>query len=753
MRKRPLACACLLIILLFFFAVNLFPPPVQQPKRDKGEKVSVTGTIYKKELRGQAQESVLVLYLKNLSEDSPPGKAVICYLKSGQTEPEIGSRVTVKGNYKTFERASNPGQFDSHSYYLISGISYRLNQAIILEKTMKYSEAGEGIYRLRNFLSNKLSDSLSEKESALMRTILLGEKWELDREVKELYQRNGIAHILAISGLHVSMLGMGLYHLLRKCGLPMKLSAAAALLLLILYGAMTGFSVSALRAIFMFSLHMIAIITERTYDMLTALSTAATVLLISQPLFVNHSGFVFSFGCVLGIGVLTPALTEGKEVLFQRKYFQGKKNVLIYGIKCGLSALSLGVISLPVYLWYYYQFPIWSVLLNLLVIPLMSYLMAAGILLLAVSIVCPSAAFPLVFMIRGIFRIFESACAVSELLPAHLVNFGRPKGWQMVLYLGALLLIIRLKKKLILPVKWLIISIAVMVLLIRPGKELKLTFLDVGQGDGIYIETIDGERFLIDGGSSTVSGVGKYRLIPFLQFQGTCRLDAVFVTHPDADHCNGIKEILEFGADSGVSVDCLILPDIDEKGKSDEYKSLVKTAEQNSVSVIYISRGQKLQRGELIITCLHPQKGYKAEDANAYSIVLELVYGDFSALFTGDLEGEGEQSFLEYQRKRESSRRKEKLTVLKVAHHGSKYSTPKELLEMLNPDIAVISAGEDNRYGHPHEELLERLKEQGCRIYQTAAGGAITMRVKNGEIEVEEFLNSKLIYRLEGKGD
>ncbi|MDE7248782.1 MAG: competence protein ComEC, partial [Lachnospiraceae bacterium] len=140
---------------------------------------------------------------------------------------------------------------------------------------------------------------------------------------------------------------------------------------------------------------------------------------------------------------------------------------------------------------------------------------------------------------------------------------------------------------------------------------------------------------------------------------------------------------------------------------------------------------------------LHPKKGYKTEDENAYSIVLELVYGDFSALFTGDLEGEGEQSFLEYQRKRKSNQGKEKLTVLKVAHHGSKYSTPKELLEIMNPDIAVISAGEDNRYGHPHEELLERLEEQGCRIYQTSISGAITMQVKNGKIKVEEFITSE----------
>ncbi|MCM1127244.1 MAG: DNA internalization-related competence protein ComEC/Rec2 [Lachnospiraceae bacterium] len=737
MRKRPLACACLLLTLLFYLAVNLFSPPVQG--QDMEGKVRVTGRIYQKELRMQAESPVLVLYLKDLSGVSPPGKAVICYLKSGQKEPEMGSRVTVEGSYRTFERASNPGQFDSYSYYLASGISYRLNQAIILEKTVTYSKVGEGLYRIRKFLSDKLSESLAEEESALMRTILLGEKWELDREVKELYQRNGIAHILAISGLHVSMLGMGLYHLLRKSGISMKLSAVLASVLLVLYGVMTGFSVSAVRAILMFSLHMLAIVTERTYDLLTALSVSAVILLVTQPLYVNYSGFVFSFGCVLGIALLTPALTEGEGGIFERK-----KSILTAGVKGILSACSMGVVTLPIYLWYYYQFPLWSVLLNLLVIPLMSYLMAAGILLLAVSIICPSAVGPLTVLIRGIFRIFESACAVSEKLPAHLVNFGRPQAWQMFLYLAVLLLVIRMKKKVTLPVRWLAAAFGVLILLVRPGGELEITFLDVGQGDGIYVETAEGERFLVDGGSSSVGSVGKYRLIPFLQFQGTRRLDAVFVTHPDTDHCNGIKEILEQGEDSGIYVDWLVLPDIEEESKSDEYKSLVEAAKQNHVPVTYISRGQKLQRGELTITCLHPQKGYETEDANAYSMVLELDYGNFSALLTGDLEGTGEQSFLEYQKKREENQESRSLTVLKAAHHGSKYSTTKEFLEMMNPSIAVISAGKGNSYGHPHEELLKRLQEQGCLIYQTSESGAVTVRVKNDRVEVEEFLGSKI---------
>lgn len=754
MRKRPLAWGCLLLTLLLSLAVIFIPPP-QPEAGSKGEKVRVTGRVYRKELRAQSKmqsrtqqvqqtqfqmqekEPVLVLYLRNLSGGAPPGKAVVCYLKNGQTEPEMGSLVTVEGTYKAFERASNPGQFDSYSYYRISGISYRLNQAIILEKTRKYHKLEEGLYRFRQLLSHKLSEHLPEKESALMKTILLGEKWELDQEVKELYQRNGIAHILAISGLHVSMLGMGIYHLLRKCGMPMKPSAAAASLFLILYGVMTGFSVSALRAILMFSLHMLAIIVDRTYDMLTALSLAAAVLLISQPLYAGYGGFVFSFGCVLGLGILTPALTEGGS------FFAEKKNLLTRGIKSVLSALSMGVITLPVYLWYYYQFPTWSVLLNLLVIPLMSYLMAAGILLLALGMICPSASFPAVFMVKGIVRLFESTCKISESLPAHLVNFGKPQIWQMIFYLGILLLIIVTKKKIKLPVRWLLVLCAVIVLLIRPGGELQVTFLDVGQGDGIYIETAQKERFLIDGGSSSVSGVGRYRLIPFLQFQGTCRLEAVFVTHPDADHCNGIKEVLDYGADSGISIGCLVLPDIADEAKCEDYRELEQTAEQNQVPVVYISRGQKLQRGELSMTCLHPQKGYAAEDTNAYSMVLELRYGNFHVFFTGDLEGEGEQAFLEYLRKRDDSREGEKLTVLKAAHHGSRYSTPTEFLEMTNSVIAVISAGEDNRYGHPHEELMERLRDQGCRIYQTAAGGAITLRVKNGKVRVEEFLNGE----------
>lgn len=202
MGKRPLAFGCLLLIFLLYIACLLSPEVCKNYDAYQGCEVTLAGKVFRKESVRQPNGQILVLYLKDLSGDEPPGEKVICYLKSGQKEPGMGSRVTLTGKLKTFERATNPGQFDAYSFYQISGISYRLNQAIILEQTTEYDHFKEGLYRFRRFLAGIFAENLPEKESALMQTMLLGEKGELDSELKALYQRNGIAHILAISGVY-----------------------------------------------------------------------------------------------------------------------------------------------------------------------------------------------------------------------------------------------------------------------------------------------------------------------------------------------------------------------------------------------------------------------------------------------------------------------------------------------------------------------------------------------------------------------
>lgn len=728
MVKRPLALVCLLLTLFLYFATVMRPMPYQDYSEYEGHTTRITGRVYKKEYIKQADNAVLVLYLEGLSSQSPPGEKAICYLNVGEEEPYMGSEIKLEGKLKAFERASNPGQFDSYSYYQVSGVSYRLNQAHILEKTIEYSKWRETLYQFRKSLVQKLDENLPEQESALMQTMLLGEKSELDKELKALYQRNGIAHILAISGLHVSMLGIGLFKLLRKAGVPLKVSAGMSGMVLVLYGVMTGFSVSSKRAVFMFVLHMFAVLMKRTYDMLTALAVAAVVILIGQPYYIGQSGFVFSFGCVLGIGLVLPALTETKQKLLP-------------GVKGLLSAFAMATVSLPIYLWFFYQFPIYSIFLNLLVIPLMSYLMAAGLILLFFSVIFVPFILPCALLIEGTFQIFEKACSLCDSLPGHLLNIGKPRVWQMLLYLGALLLVVVLKKKSKLVVRWVITGAAVLVFLFPERGEMKLTFLDVGQGDGIYIESARGSRFLVDGGSTSVSGVGEYRLIPFLKYQGVSTLDAVFITHPDEDHCNGIRELLEKGKDHGIYVRCIVLPDIAIQARDEAYVELEKAALAENIPVQYISSGQVVEADGLSLVCLHPESRSSIQDANEYSMVLKLTYGEFSALLTGDLEGAGEKRLLTLMGESGDSG----VTVLKVAHHGSGNSTSKEFLECLSPYYTVISCGKNNSYGHPHAELIERLDNCGTQTLITYETGAITFCTDGKRVKVQFYASELYI--------
>ncbi len=734
MVKRPLAFTCLIFSLVVFFIVSLHPAPYRDYTEFEGREVTVEGKIYRKEKIRQENRVVTVLYLKVSSpggrEDGngPYGKRVVCYLKSGQGEPEMGSRTRITGKLKAFQRASNPGQFDAYSYYQVSGISYRLNQAVITAKSKQYNKFTQSVYELRTILADKLAERLPEKEAALMQTMLLGEKGGMDRELKSLYQRNGIAHVLAISGLHVSMLGMGLYKLLRRCGVPMACAAVLAVAFMIFYGVMTGFSASVVRAVVMFAIQMLGVLVKRSYDMLTALGVAAMLLLFEQPLYWHHSGFIFSFGCVLGIGLILSALVPPSKEFGGRFYFIGK------GL---MNAIAMGTVTLPIYLWFYYQFPIYSIFLNLLVIPLMSLLMAAGLLLLASCFLCPPVSLVFVLLIQGILKIYENACEICDGLPGNLLTPGKPEGWRMAVCIFLLALLVAVKKKVNLAVRWGMTAAAVLILILPLRGGMKITFLDVGQGDCICIENGNGKNYLVDGGSSSVSSVGEYRIIPFLKSQGISELAAVFVSHPDEDHCNGIRELMETGNLQGIKVKRLVLPDISGNIKNDVYLELEHIAKAKNIEILYIGRGQRVEDGKMDILCMHPESGEELEESNEYSMVLKISYGNFRAMLTGDVEGQGEQKLVQFLREEGE---KGRVTVLKAAHHGSAYSTPQELLELLAPYDTVISCGEHNSYGHPHEELLERLGECETNIFITYETGAVTFETDGERVKRSCFL-------------
>ena len=661
---------------------------------------------------------------ENIQREDVAGiEGVLCYMDAEEI-PRMGSLVIVQGDYRAFSHATNPGEFDAADYYHIMGQQCRLMDSLILAQSRTYDVFRNKMYLAGEYLSLLADACFDEEDSSVIKAMLLGEKGTLNADVKELYQQNGIIHILAISGLHLSVIGMGCHKLLGTMKFPKMVNIILSIGLMYCYGTMTGMGISMLRAYIMFGIHLGAKLIGRTYDLLTAVTVAALVTLVQQPLYIQHSGFLFSFGAICGIGIFLPAV-EGNL------FGHGKAE------KAFLSGVAISVSTLPVYLCFYYEFPPYSVILNLIVIPCMTFVLTGGLITLAAAACFLPLGTVAAYPVHMLLAFYEKCCNFCLRLPDSRWVIGCPKPWQIVLFLGILLGLAAWNHRLSKLHFWQGVLCALLVLTIRLPQGLQITMVDVGQGDCIYLTEDSGIHVLIDGGSSDKSGVAQYQMMPYLKHEGVSYLDAVIVTHPDSDHISGILEMLGQAETSGITVGCLYLPDVAEAGRNEEYRALESAARNAGVAVRYLGVGDTLQCGKVMLTCIHPEKGWNETEPNAYSTVLYLEYGDFTALFTGDLEGDGEKLVRERLNKLSVSAKG--ITLLKVAHHGSRNSTDKAFLKTVNPQIALISSGKNNRYGHPHEELLERLGDCGCYIYRTQENGAVTVRVRNGRVRVEEY--------------
>ena len=596
---------------------------------------------------------------------------------------------------------------------------------------------------------------MPEEDGTALSAMILGEKAEMDKDLKELYQANGIGHVLAISGLHLSFIGVGLYQLLRRATGSYKMGGAAGISFLLLYVLLIGFTVSAVRALVMFLFRVGADMAGRHYDAPTALSVAASIVLLWRPLSLYDGGFWLSFGAALAILAVVPAIQQSAYPKGGREHVW---NMALQGLT---ASVGINLSILPILLYYFFEFPLYSFLLNLFVIPLMSVLLLLGLAGSLFVLWLPPVSGLLFLICRGIFWVYEMSCKITLCLPGARLVIGRPGIWQIAVYYGILLLVVGLLRygkaqKLIQSVRWirrlavLLWAAGIIMLTARFGETEKLTavILDVGQGDGIFMRGPKGGTYLIDGGSSDVKKVGQYRLESFLKSQGAGRLDYVLVSHGDSDHMNGVEELIE-RQDIGVEIGTLVLSV--KEAWDEALEELAGKARNHGIRVVVIEPGQSIREGGMVITCIQPGNlGIKSEGAesrqenavpetgstglesgNAASMVLAVQYGEFDMLLTGDVEGEGE---LQLTKQLEESYMDCTWEVLKVAHHGSKNSSTEEFLRQVQPAYAFISAGQGNRYGHPHQETVKRLADVGSRIYSTQENGAITVEVEGGEL-------------------
>jgi len=744
-------CLCAVIFLM----LKIRPPSVLKDDGSFPKEAVLKGTVCDKYLKNGS--FFLVLSKARFVKGSIPGKKeykVIVKLADRKEEgseicpaflryPGAGQECLVSGRIYIFEGSRNPGQFDMAGHERYKGVDFELTRSEVLKVSGRTDPVREGLFRLKHRLSLVYDSLADEDDAGILKAMILGDRNGLTDEMKDLYQRAGISHVLCISGLHISLLGCGMYLFLQgrlKRGRPSEKvfltrlpAGIISMAFLILYGIMTGMGVSVKRAIIMFILMTIAEICGRTYDSLSALSLSSLILLLMNPLSIFDPAFVLSFTAVLGIGLIKPAAD-----IFFPVSDEGPLGKLLEMLKV---SLCVNIFSYPLTLVFFYRIPLYSVFLNLCLIPLMGVLLVFAVLTGITGLISLYPARPFAAVCRMILGLYEGVCRINDKLPFSLQVKGCPKIPEIIAYYLILTLIVLLaymhKNGRIRPaaafLKWGSVCLLAGAFILIPLKnypKIEVIMLDIGQGDCIYIGTGTGKTVLIDCGSSDEDRIGKYKVIPFLRYKGKKEIDAAVMTHADKDHISGFEELLSLPEMESVPIRTLIMPDTALKDEA--YRELEDLVRSKGVNIKYISTGNTFRIDDVMFTCLHPDRGYVCEDRNEYSTVLSVSCGSFRGLFTGDVEGRGEEIM--------TKRAGRGYTLLKCAHHGSDNSTPEAFVDRVRPEVTFISAGRENKYGHPGPETVRRLKAAHSLVFVTKDSGALSLVSDGREVRISKWL-------------
>lgn len=702
------------------------------------------------------------VYLKNALINNRECGNIIAYFQS-EPDLKIGNKIYLKGKIQQFEVACNKGNFDSQKYYLSIGITTKIAVKEYYVSDDNYDFLRDKLCTLREYvvgMFSKLCDTngkdkwLYGNKAGIFSAILMGDKTELDQEIKDLYSLSGIAHILAISGLHISLIGMFLYSLLRK-RFSFATSSALTIAVVTLFAITSGMGIATIRAFVMFILKLIGEILGRKYDYITAISLSALILLADNPFIIINSGFQMSFCAMITITIIWP------KVVYLINIKSKIANSIVF-------SLCIGIFMNPVIAYNYFQLPTYSFMLNIIVVPLLGIVVISAIagsgmgflsILMGKTALTPGCL---------ILEVYTFLCENVLKIPGAVIVVGKPTIKIIVLYYMVIVfflfcftlvrknyekdcnikemidengkkvissqIILKKQRKFDFKIRLAVIGISILsgfFIYYTPSKGLDIQFMDVGQGDGIFIKADDGTTITIDGGSSDVKNVAKYRMIPCIKASGTGVIDYAVITHADKDHISGIEEILNMNTENGLTIRNLVMPHVSYEDEA--YDELLTAAKTKGIQVLYIKEGDTMKLGKVEIKCIHPDGKYISDNRNDYSTVLSLKYENFSALFTGDIPAEIEKSII--------NKIDNNYTILKVAHHGSKYSSDMEFLKKVMPAYSVISVGEDNSYGHPGTETINKLKSLNSKILRTDLSGEIEIFSKENNMEIDVMKN------------
>lgn len=699
----------LFLVALFILAGGLryqsafLDPPVQCPQTSA---MQVEGTVADLPYY-DGQKTVFTLKKEDQNPYMRRIRVVCLFYFTGRP----GDNICLQGELKRPKAPGNPGQFDFPAFLGHQGIYYNLTVKGHQDAVMLGPGKGpkQGLYSFRARAEALCRQALPAQEASILLGMLLGGRAGMEDSQYLDFQKTGIIHLFSVGGLHVSFLLLLVEWLHSLFGASRRTKLASGVAVLIIYATMIGWPAPVVRAVIMAVLCMVAFYSGREGNMLNFLAMAGIVLLLLDP----HNLFSLSFQ-------LTLMATWGLIYLFPllRKCWPANslcKDLLLLPLAAELAVL-------PMVAYHFNLFSPISIITNIFITYLAGGAVILGFCAFLLAPLLPSLAvlafFPAGMCIEAILFIVGKL----HVLPGAYWWVASPAVVLMIIYYGGLGLLClglktQIRRQTLLGMILLIVFIGRLLLpagFFERG-YLELAFIDVGQGDSILIKSPGGRFLLVDGGGSHLFDVGTKTVLPYLHYRGIRHLDMIINTHPDIDHLQGLESVardMDFDY-LGIPVSLQTRP---------EYQPLKEAAARTGARLVPLSGGQRLLWEEgLDIRILHPEPGTnKGADINGQSVVLEVRFQNFSALLCGDVTAQALSQFMD---EAESP-----ATLVKIPHHGSKGSWSKEFYEHVRPSLAVISAGEDNPFGHPAALVIEGLEQAGTKIMRTDHDGAVIVK-------------------------
>ncbi len=637
-----------------------------------------------------------------------------------------GDLVKLQGDLKPPTKPGNPGEFDYPSYLAYQGIYYNLTVKSATQAKLINPVKGpiKWIDAFRSQAEQLTQNALSKPEAAVLLGMLLGGRAGMEQEQYSDFQKTGIVHLFSVGGLHVGFLLVVVGWLTSLIRLGTRGKFWAGVFILLVYGTMVAWPAPVIRAVIMGVLGLLAYYSGRENSLLNALAISGLVILLISPDNLFNLSFQLTILASWGLIYLFPLVKE-------RLPYKG------WGWDMILIPICAEVAVLPLVAYYFNLFTPISLFTNILITYLAGGAVILGFIAFLLAAFLPFLATLLLYPAGLFIELILLIVQWTKMLPGAYIWVATPAVGMIALYYIAIFAgILGLKK----PSQRRYVSSAIillmifMICLLLPGSYydrgiLQIVFIDVGQGDSILIKTPQGKFVLVDGGGSQFYDVAAKKLLPYLHYRGIRYLDMIINTHPDIDHEKGLESVAE-----QIEVNCLGLPASISTCK--EYQPLRDMAARRNIPVFSLGAGQYLNlENGVQIKVLHPERDlYDGQALNQESVVLQVRYGEFSALLTGDIPSEVIPQVL--------AKVDLPISVVKVPHHGSKGSLSPGFYQKLHPRLAVISVAANNPFGHPNPSVLEALAQAQVEVLRTDQDGAVMVSTDGEDLMISRTKES-----------